>query len=301
MKKFLQRLVLFGLVFFVLDKLFYVFLYMAPNLEVDKRLELLLNGKINKEVIVMGSSRGAYNVIASQIEKETGKSAYNISYAGSTIQFHTFLLKTLLKYNKRPSIIVLSLDNPHELLFDKTLNFRLDRLYPLEKYNYINQELINQNDKNRLSWFLCLARLNKSSFTFTKKKRALESPLLACGSMPFLEGFSKKKLFFDEKEKLYLASEELGDKRKAFLEFQYICNINKIRLIYCFAPNFRVYNSALEKRIKSIMIPENRIFIYDTTNQKYKNKDYFHDDSHLNIRGAKLFTTELSNFINLSK
>lgn len=301
MKKFFQRLILFGLVFFVLDKLFYIFLYAAPHLEVDKRLELLLNGKINKDVIVMGSSRGAYNIIAGQIEKETGKTSYNISYAGSNIQFHLFLLKTVLKYNKKPQIVVLSLDDPSEFLFDKSLNFRLDRLYPLEKYTYINQELIDQNDKSKFSWFLYLARLNKSNFTFTKKKEALESPILSCGSMPFLEEFSKKELVFDTKQKHYFITKELKNKRKAFLEFQHICNANNIKLIYCFAPNFRVYNPVLENRIKSIALRENKFFVYDTNISAYKHKKYFHDVSHLNMRGAKLFTSELSKFINLNK
>ena len=301
MKKFLKRLILFGLIFFVLDKIFYVFLYAAPQLEVDKRLELLLNGKINKEIIVMGSSRGAYNIIAGQIEKETGKSAYNISYAGSTIQFHLFLLKTVLKYNKKPEIIVLSLDTPDEFLLDKSLNFRLDRFYPLVKYNYINQELINQNDKSKLSWFLCLARLNKGNFTFAKKEATPESPILSCGSMPFVKKFSEKELVFDTKQEPYFIGKELENKRKAFIEFQHICNTNNIKLIYCFAPNFRIYNPVLENRIKLIALPENSFFIYDRTNLKYKNKDYFHDESHLNTRGAKLFTSELSKYINLKK
>jgi hypothetical protein len=301
MKKFLIRIFLFGLIFFVIDKLFYVFLYTAPHLEVDKRLELLLEGKINKEVVVLGSSRGAYNIIAGQIEKETGLKAYNISYAGSTIEFHLFLLKTLLKYNNKPEIVILSIDNPYEFLYAKSYDFRYDRLYPLEKYNYINQELINQNDKSKLSWFLCLARLNKSTMSFRKKEVVPESPILACGSMPFLEGFSKKDLVFNGNQKPYPIAEELEEKKKQFREFQHICHINKIKLVYCFAPNFKTYDSALKKRIEAISLPEDKFFVYDTTNLKYKNKEYFHDDSHLNIKGAKIFTSELSKFINLNK
>jgi len=291
---------MFALVFFILDKIFYIFLYTAPQLEADKRLELLLNGKINKELIVMGSSRGAYNIVASQIEKETGKSAYNISYAGSSVQFQLFLFKTLLKFNKKPETIILSIDNPSEFLHEKTLSFRYDRLYPLEKYNYINDELIKQNDKSKLSWFLCLGRVNKSNLNFTKKNAAADSPILACGSMPFIRDSDKKEITFNLKKERYPIEQELKGKREAFLELEQICHANSIKLIYCFAPNFRVYNPALENRIKSISIPENKFFVYDTTNLSYKNKEYFHDDSHLNIKGAKLFTSELSKFINLN-
>lgn len=301
MKKFLIRVVLFGLVFFVLDKIFYIFLYTAPQLETDKRLELLLDGKINKEVIVMGSSRGAYNIIASQIEKETGKSAYNISYEGSNVQFHLFLLKTILKFNKKPETIVLSIDNPYEFLNEKTLNFRYDRLYPLEKYNYINDELIKQNDKSKLSWFFCLARLNRSNLTFAKKAPPVDSPMLSCGSTPFVKDSDKKEFIFNPTSERYPLEKELKDKKEAFLALQQLCYSNKITLIYCFAPNFRAYNPIVENRIRSMSRPENKFFVYDTTNLKYKNKEYFHDESHLNINGARLFTSELSKFINLNK
>ncbi|WP_343616153.1 hypothetical protein [Flavobacterium sp.] len=301
MKKFLIRILIFGVIFFTVDKLFYVFLVTAPELETDKRLEQLIQGKINKEIIVIGSSRGADNIIAGQIEKETGKSAYNISYIGSNIQFHVFLLKTLLKYNKKPEIIILSVDNPYEFIDEKTLIFRVDRLHPLVKYNYINQELINQNDRSRLSWFFCLARINKSYLTFTKKKLAKENTLLPCGSMPLKEELSKRDLIFNAEKEPYPIEKELVSKRKEFLEFQDICKQSKIKIIYCFAPNFRTYDPALENRIKSMTLSDNAFFVYDTADTRYKNNSYFYDQSHLNVKGAKIFTAELSKFINLNK
>ena len=294
-------MVLFGFLFFILDKLFYLFLLIAPKLEVDKRLELMLNGKINKEIIVMGSSRGVYNIIAGQIERETGLSAYNISYPGSNIEFHEFLLKTLLEFNTKPRIIVLSLDNPAEFQLDKTLNYRLDKLYPLVKYNYINRELIIRKDKNQLSWLMCLARLNRGNFSIVKKKDNTESPFLPCGSTPFIHQNIKNKFAFQTKESPYSNEREVEDKRKSFLEFKAICERNHIKLIYCFAPNFRTYNPALENRIKLLSAHKVPVFVYDTFNVKYKNKDYFYDESHLNIKGAKLFTSELSHFINQNK
>jgi hypothetical protein len=299
MKQFLIRVLSFGIVFFIIDKLFFVFLFTAPNLESDKRLQFLLEGKINKEIIVMGSSRGAYNIVAGQLEKETGRSAYNISYPGSTIEFHEFLLKTLLKFNKKPKIIVLSIDNPYELLYHKTLNFRLERLYPLAKYNYITAELIQKNDKTALARVLYLARLNRGHFDFKRKKMDVESPILSCGSMPFTNQKKKRNFDFKTKNERYPIEKELKSKRKSFLEFQAVCSKNNIELIYCFAPNFKTYDGTLANRIGQISASKIRCFVYDTTNVKYKNKDYFYDESHLNIKGARLFTNELSTFIKL--
>jgi hypothetical protein len=297
MKKFLRNIALFCGVFFLIDKLFYIIIYTAPNLEVDKRLELMINGKINESIIIMGSSRGADNIIASQIEKETSLSAYNISYPGSNIEFHQFLLETLLRFNKKPKIIVLAVDNPWELLPENSLKFRVDRLYPLVKYNYINQTLINQGEKTILSKFLYLGRINRGNLSMTIKKKSVENPILACGSMPFISETKIKNFEFKNDTFQYNLNNELLSKRKAFIAFKNLCKKNKIQLIFCFSPNFKSFNKSFLTRIKLLSFPENKFFVYDTTNIKYKSSNYFYDLSHLNIKGAKIFTSELSEFI----
>ena len=77
---------LFVMIFFIYDKLFIVVRTLSPVLEVDKRLELLINGGINKDIIILGSSRGARDIIAAQIENETGLSAFNLCYPGSNVE-----------------------------------------------------------------------------------------------------------------------------------------------------------------------------------------------------------------------
>lgn len=85
MKKFILNLFIFGAIFFLFDKIFLLLIGYVPRLEVDKRLEDLMNGNINKELVVLGSSRGARNVIAGQIEEKTGISSFNLSYPGGDI------------------------------------------------------------------------------------------------------------------------------------------------------------------------------------------------------------------------
>ena len=298
MKKFLLHLCLFACIFFTVDKLFYVFIAHAPTLEVDKRLELLMEGKINKEILIIGSSRAAENIIASQIEKETNQSAYNLGYPGSSIEFHSFLLKTLLKYNKKPKIIVLTIDNPSEFLPEKTLNFRNDQLYPLVKYNYITQELIDRKEKNVFSKFLYLARINKVNFDLTQRKQAVKNPLRPDGSSPFLFKKSERKFSYTNDNGKYPVDKEIKTRLKSFLEFQNTCKNNNIQLVLCYTPNFKSFNTNFEKRMQQISLKENFTFIYDTTNTKYKNIDYFYDESHLNYTGAKMFTSEISSYIN---
>jgi hypothetical protein len=128
MKRFLKNSILFIILFFIIEKGTYYFLYKSPEREYDKRLENVINGKVNKDLIVLGSSRGSGNIIASQIEKETGLSSFNLSYQGANIIYLEFILKTLLKFNKAPSKVLLAIDNPAEFTKVSTLNFRFDRL-----------------------------------------------------------------------------------------------------------------------------------------------------------------------------
>ena len=115
MKKFLIQILLFSFTFFLFEKVFYVSLYVSPKLEIDKRLEYIINGNMNKDLIVLGSSRGARNIIASQIEDSLNISSYNLSYPGSDIEFHKFLLQSLIKYNEKPKIVLLVVDDNAEL------------------------------------------------------------------------------------------------------------------------------------------------------------------------------------------
>jgi hypothetical protein len=298
MKKFLLKIGLFALVLFIFDKGFYYFLDKAPTLEYDQRLEQVINGKINKDLIVLGSSRGAGNIIASQIEKETKLSSYNLSYTGSNVLFHEFILKSVLKFNKKPKKIILSIDSTHEFIYEETLNFKFDKLYPLSKYNYINNELIDKKERNIASLLFCLGRLSKNSFSLKKEQIPTKNPFLPCGSMPFVEKLPGSNIEFSKNIEVYDIKKELPEKLKAFKNIQTICNENNIQLIFVFSPNFKAYNVDFEKRFRKLMLPENKILIYNKTNPIYKDKAYYFDVSHLMKSGAVIFTSEISTFIN---
>ena len=301
MKQFLLKIGLFAIVFFIIDKGFYYFLDVAPKLEYDERLELVINGKINKDLIVLGSSRGADNIIASQIENQTKLSSYNLSYIGSNVIFHEFILKSILKFNEKPKIIIFSIDNPYEFIEEKSLLFRLDRLYPLSKYNYINQELINKEERNLLSWTFCLARLTKTNFALKQVKTPLENPILSCGSTPFVKKSSSSKMNFSESFEEYNTKNELPEKLKSFRRIQTICKVNNIKLIFVFSPNYCNFNTNFYRRFQKLMFAENKVLVYDNTNPLYKDEAYYFDVSHLMKNGAIVFTTEISTFINQNK
>ena len=301
MKKFLQNLLIFGLLFFVLDKIFIFFIAVSPDKEVDKRLELLINGKINKELVVLGSSRGARNIIASEIEKKTGHSAYNLAYPGSDIEFHEFIVRSLLKFNNAPKVILLSVDYPMALLPDSILNFRLDRMYPLVKYNYINDELIARGEKNIIaSNLFALSRMNKTNFDIRQKKFTALDTLYADGSMPI--SFQKpNEDWSPSKGSAYNQKKELQVKVACFQKIIALCQEKNIKLIIIQPPLLDDMDDAFKKRLQQLSHFKVPFLEYNTQNPVYKNKEYFYDKTHLNRKGAMIFTDEIADYIIANK
>lgn len=300
MKRFLLHIALFVLLFLIIDQLFYVFIAHAPKKEDDQRLQYVLDGQMNKDVIILGSSRGANNIIAKQLEDSTGWSTYNLSYRGSNIEFQEFLLKTLLKYNQPPKYLCLVIDNSSEFKTVATLNFRYDRLFPLKNYVYINDYLVLHHKQNALSKYLNLARVKRKDFIWSPKPVLPINVLTSHGSkINALDADST--LVYKRDIKTYDTAEEEQAKLNAFKSIQQICEAKGIHLIYVFPPNFVAFNTSFYKRFKEIDVDTNDVMIYNQKELKYQDYKYFRDESHLNKLGAEVFTKELSDFIKLYK
>lgn len=292
MQQFLKNSLLFLIIFFIIDKGFFYFLAKAPEREYDTRLEQVLQGKMNKDIIILGSSRGADNILAEQIEKATMMKTFNLSYQGSNIMFQYFVLNTLLQFNKKPKRVILSIDNPYEFNIEKSLIFRIDRLLPLAKYNYINNELIAQKEKSLFSKVFCLGRLGREQITFDQKKKTSVIPIDSFGSMPLYQKKDASVLVFAKSKKIYLESNENKEKLLAFKKIQQLCKENSIDLIYVFPPSFGEFNKVFYNRFLKEVNVKNAI-VYDSLNPIYKDASYFYDESHLLEKGAKIYTGEI--------
>ncbi len=298
MRAFIYKLLVFFIIFFIFDKVFIVVREITPQFESDKRLERIITGNINKKILVFGSSRGARNVLVSDIENELNMESYNLSYLGSDIEFHLFLFKKLLKYNQKPEIVILVVDEIEELVDDKYIRFRLDRLYPLIKYKDVREELIARNEKNRLlSNLFILHQLNKVNFNFKKRSFSSLDSIQNCGSMPISSQKENIKWEYNSDKKNYSKIKEIPHKVKSFKEFRNLCIENDIKFIIAFAPNFRDQCVSFVRRIKELGGNETYYMNYDTSDIRYYNSEYFYDNTHLNKIGAVMYTSELINYL----
>ncbi|MBA0884745.1 hypothetical protein [Flavobacterium undicola] len=290
MKQFLKMIVLFLLLFFLVDKLFHWKIQALSNRELDKRLEWILEGKMNKAILIFGSSRAQHNLYSDAIQDSLKMPTFNLGYRGCTIDFQLFILKAVLKHNKKPEIIFLTIDDDREFLPEKTLQFRYDKLYNLVKYQEITNELIARKELSPFAVALYSARLGWEQFLKPNPITKYEN-WTATGTV--LLDF--KATDFDEKRmqnKKYNIKLELPERLTAFKEFQKICKAESIKLYVFIPPNFKIQNKEFENRLKSLII-DNKIELYSKKTSFFNNPQYFFDASHLNKKGAILYTNEI--------
>ena len=67
MKKFLFNILAFGICLLIIDRALIFVRDTGPELEVDKRLEMIVKGEVQSDILIFGSSRGARSVVASQL------------------------------------------------------------------------------------------------------------------------------------------------------------------------------------------------------------------------------------------
>lgn len=288
---------MFGIIFFTVEKGLYYFIQNAPNKEYDKRLQLILDGEMEKDVVIIGSSRGANNISAKQLEDQTGLSAYNLSYRGSNVTFHEFILESLLLHNKKPKKVLLVIDNAYQFLIGHSLHFRYDRLYPLKNYSCINGKLIQSKKKSYVSKFLYSVKIDRQDFSL-KPKIVYPINIMTPYGSKLLKAKPIDTLTFFKRPKDYNITLEDSVKLKSFKSVQELCKMHNIDLHFVFTPGYLEFDTAFFKRFKTLINIEDHVIVYDTISGIYKNKNLFRDETHMFSKGAEIFTSEISVFLN---
>ncbi len=296
MKRFLTKVFVFFIFLIVTDIIVGQYIKQLPNFEVDDRLEKILEGKINSNIIITGSSVGARGILAEKITDETSFSAYNLSYPGSDITFHEFIIKNYIANNTVPQKILLTVD---EVIFkaDRSLKFRLDRCYPLLKYPVIKKIVAHKEQKNKyLAKYSNLYMFKREMLKGVKKRFSKYDTIWENGSMPLT--FQKKAITQELKQsKPYSINNELKYKIKAFKNIISLAKAHNIELVLVFPPQYKIINASFVSRLKEIY--QGKYVYVDNQTKDFQDKKLFSDKAHLNIKGAELFTKHIINNLKL--
>ena len=300
MKRFALKLLLFLMVFLAFDKLFILVAKKSADTEVDKRLESVIKGEVNKDVVIIGSSRGSRDVMAHQIEEATGLSTYNLCYPGSDVTFHDFIMQSLLEVNEEPELMVLVVDDSEAFVDGGAMIlFRRDRLYPLVRYPYVWKEMAERGYLDSdLAGLIVLQRLNKYNFDLRQKVFTPIDTILDCGSMPV--SWQQKGLDWEyqEQERAYPLEEELPEKVAAFQNMVETCREKDIDLLILFPPNYKPHSQGFEDRIRELSGDYPHFLLYDQENPVYRDSSSYYDANHLMTHSARIYTEEVIAGIN---
>jgi hypothetical protein len=296
MKKFLITLLFFGCLFFIADKVLYLKMQSLPEREYDKRLESIILGKMNQEILIFGSSRAQHNVYSDLIEENLHLKTYNLGYRAASINFQLYLLKKVLLHNKAPKKILLTLDDDREFFLETSLHFRYDKLYPLIGCQEITNDLIKHKELSPFAVGFYSARIGWNQFTKPKLPTIYDiwtpkGTVLLDSDLPQFD-----KIYF--KSKKYDIKNELSERLYAFTEFQTICKKKKIQLYLLIPPNFGEQNSVFITRIRQLVVAKETKLLYqkDTV---FNNSNLFSDHAHLNKKGAIVYTKQIIQEIKL--
>lgn len=263
----------------------------------------IFNKQLTEEVLIYGSSRARVHFDPRIFKSELGVSAYNMGIDG-----HNFLMQkarhdAILRNNKPPKLIVLSVDY-------YTLNKRDELFNPNQFLPYILQPEIRNTTRlykglDNYDYNLPMARyIGRQGLVFEGFRAMLGKQLVAHetynGFVPqFLQWDNKLEALIKEGKKY----ETIVEKRYVTLlrDFLFDCKKRGINVLLVYAPEYIKGQEFVKGREKMMRVfqelsDELKLTFWDYSNDELSgDKNLFYNALHLNAKGAELFTRKFVN------
>ena len=265
----------------------------------------IVRGEINAEILISGSSRGLAHFDSRIFQQELGKETYNISLNASRADLQLARLKTYLAHNKKPEILIQSLDihslaitreiyDPGQFmsfLDEAPLYEALRDLEPatwkwkhVPLYGYAVEDL-------RYSWLYGSVEAFLGRSADSRRKKGFD-PRYRKWTGEF-EAFRKANpngVIIDFEPHGVEVMGELAE----------LCDSEGIRLILVFSPEYFEMVLLAVNRVEifeafNILARESDLlFINYSEHEMSKDQTNFYNSQHLNASGAKAFSLDLA-------
>ncbi len=250
----------------------------------------------NAKVLIFGSSHAHRHYVPEVVEKELNTTCYNVGAEGQQLLYHTALLKMILKRTK-PELIVLNIDE--SFLYKSDVAY--ERLSDLHPYYENNRDELKPilSLKSRLTDFKLFFKSYQVNSTIVHAIRYYLSPQIDDKGYRPLYGVLKPETKENqEKEYIEVIDKDFVAALQTFIE---TAKNNKIKLVFVTSPTFSVVDHTTNESYQKIvqLANDQKIPIFDYfNNMTFRGKaELFHDFSHLNHKGAQLFTKSLTDSI----
>lgn len=266
----------------------------------------IINGKINADIIIQGTSRAwvQYNTLI--IDSLLKTNSYNFGMDGSPFDIQFVRFKTYLMNNKAPQIIIQNVDI--DLLDLNEVVFQKYQFLPfLDNIEF--KQLLEKGEIITLSdYYLPFS-------AYMGQPKAIQTGFEEFFNIKHYEsrkhnGFAANNSeWTDENFKLLSKAGKIKwtkdlKAEKLFNEFISICKNNNIQLILVYAPVYTKYTQLVinfnqsNKYFKEIALKNNLTYLDYSHCSISSNKTYFYNGTHLNGKGAEVFTKMLVKDLN---
>lgn len=267
---------------------------------------LMMNGQVNSEIVITGSSRALAHYDPRTIQALTGRTAFNLGRNGTQTDIQLAVLKAYLKHNRKPEVVLHNLDVftfvlSHDEVYDPTQY--IPYLYDEELYG-VFRRIYRDSWKDRyiplygyvvedvnLPWAVGL----KGFFGWSPRE-------------DYFMGFRPGQRRWTDDFQRFKASHPLGVHREiepagihVLEELVRTCQHNGIQLIFVYSPEYlgmqRLTNNRTEvfDRFREVA-NRFRVPLWDYSGwENAGNQDFFYNSQHLNATGAAVFSVDLAN------
>ncbi len=263
----------------------------------------IYNSCIDAEVAVYGSSRAWVNIDPAILTDSLKISAYNFGIDGQNFTMQYLRHLELLKFNKKPELIILSVD-PFSIEEKRNL-YQADQFLPYMLWNDNIKKYTNDyNAFDQLDYLVPLIRFSGKYDAF---KTCVKTIINQNSSRPYrnrgFAGMNREwNLDLENAQKASKKYKILLDTNCIVLLEEFIeeCRESEIQLILIYTPEYIEGQNFIENRqslidiYKNLSAKNNLIFIDYSEDTICKNKTFFYNTNHLNKTGAEIFSKKLS-------
>jgi hypothetical protein len=264
----------------------------------------IMQGKVNAEIIITGSSRAAFHYDPRTLQAITGRTAFNLGRNGSQTDVQVAVLKAYLEHNQKPDLVIHNLDaysfvttrEVYDLpkyipyLSDQELYGSLRKINPqlwksryLPLYGYVVEDM-------NFSWTLGV----KGFFGWSPREDS------------FL-GFSPRSKKWTDEFQRYKAENPNGvrfeiepEGVRVLEELVRVCRRNGIQLVFVYSPEYAEMQSLTKNRQEIFarfheLARRFDVPLWDYSAWKYvADQNYFYNSQHLNANGAAIFSADVA-------
>lgn len=293
MMKFVRNLFIFIAAVVFIDFICgYAFDYLSSHAKgSDTRENHYIANECEAEVLIFGSSRAQHHYDPSIMSDTLGMSVYNcgLDGCGAILSFGRFLLLTE-RYN--PKIVVLDIFSNYDInVGDNTKYITSLRRYKQHDCLYRVFELVSPFEKYKnLSNMYCYnGQIVKLFVDYLKDDNSIKR-----GYIPMTGKIKENNIVVEPDENTIWDD----SKRAAVVEIVRKCKEKNIKLIFTMSPYYTGYNDSSYKMLARFSDKEGIPFLYHFADSAYIRKpEYFADRSHLNDKGAEIYTSMIAHEI----